>query len=326
MIKPDFFLVGAPKCGTTALHTYLGEHAHIFVSEPKEPHFFDTDFGYHIIDTSAEYQALFEPAQGGGYLAIGEASATYLLSTVAIEKIKAYNPQARLIAMLRNPVQMVQAFHAERLRSGFEMEQDFERAWRLQAARRNGQHIPPTCRVPELLQYRYVGALGDHVGRLLDVFPREQVMLILFDDFARDTRRVYNDVLAFLGVPPDGREHFPRVRSNKAIRNFALHQRLVVNPPGWLRAIRRRIGFREFNFRQFIFGLNTRRAQRPPISRQFQDELIGEFSAQIDRLADLLGRDLGQWKALGRAIEQPGEGLEQSESPRRTASGQRQGG
>ena len=101
MRKPDFFIVGAPKCGTTALYEYLRPHPNVFMSTVKEPHFFAKDLGsYPHIKTDEEYAALFAGANEQ-HLRVGEASVYYLRSAVAIPNIREFNPDARLIAMFR---------------------------------------------------------------------------------------------------------------------------------------------------------------------------------------------------------------------------------
>src|SRR4029079_12567970 len=100
----------------------------------------------------------------------------------------------------------------------FENEPDFEKAWSLQDERRSGFHVPKLCQVPWFLQYREIGRLAGHVRRLLDLIPREQVRFYLLDDLKDSSRQVYQDTLAFLGVPDDGRRHFPRVNASKRNR------------------------------------------------------------------------------------------------------------
>ncbi|HEX6669849.1 MAG TPA: sulfotransferase domain-containing protein, partial [Gemmatimonadales bacterium] len=181
--KPNFFIVGAPKCGTTALYEYLRPHPNIFLSEVKEPHFFAKDLGtYPYIKSVEAYARLFADA-GPQHLGVGEASVYYLRSTVAIANIREFNPDARLIAMYRNPVEMLYSFHAQLLYVAEESESDFETAWRLQEQRGRGFGLPPRSRGAFLVQYGELGRFGTQTQRLLTIFPPEQVKLILYDDF-----------------------------------------------------------------------------------------------------------------------------------------------
>ena len=128
--KPNFFIVGAPKCGTTALYEYLRPHPHIFMSKVKEPHFFANDLGtYPFIKTLEEYTRLFTDSNEQ-HVRVGEASVYYLRSATAIANIHQFNPHAKIIAMFRNPVEMVHALHSQLLYVSEESESDFETAWR----------------------------------------------------------------------------------------------------------------------------------------------------------------------------------------------------
>jgi len=238
---PNFFIVGAPKCGTTALSRYLGQHHNIFISTPKEPHFFASDFKNHrAIGSFEEYQKLFATCSRE-HLAVGEASVWYLYSQVAVRNIFDFNKQSKIIVMLRNPIDLVYSLHSQHIYAFYEDREQFQTAWELQEERSRGQKIPRMCRQPELLQYGKVGKLGEQLERVLEIFPRCQVKMILFDDFKAETKRVYVDVLSFLGVPDDQREDFPVINQNKAHRLMWLSQILQNRnngPAFWLKYIR----------------------------------------------------------------------------------------
>src|SRR5262249_46212300 len=126
--KPDVFIVGGPKCGTTSLYTYLKQHPDIFMSEIKEPQYFAADTLQHQrrIRTLPEYMDCFAAAQREER--IGEASTAYLGSSSAARELKKFNPNARIIVMLRNPIDVMYSLHSERLFSNIEHIGDFERA------------------------------------------------------------------------------------------------------------------------------------------------------------------------------------------------------
>ena len=187
--RPDFFILGAPKCGTTALSEYLRRHERIFVSTPKEPHYFCDDFDYYYAPgqrTEEHYLRLFEEA-GDAHLAVGEASVWYLYSHTAARRIMEFDPAARVIVMVRNPVELVPSLHSQLRYMLDEVEPDPARAWELQAARARGEGLPATVRVPEFLQYGEAARLGAQVRRVLDTVPREQVKVLVFDDLRADT-------------------------------------------------------------------------------------------------------------------------------------------
>ncbi len=295
---PNFFIVGAPKCGTTALHRYLQPHPNIFMPRVKEPHFFAADLGtYRIAQTMEDYARLFA-GRTAHHLRVGEGSVYYLRSSVAIPAIRDFNPDAKLIAMFRNPVDVVYALHSELLYWSEETVADFEVAWRLQDRRRQGLDLP-TCRSPLLIQYAEVGHFGTQTRRLLATFPRDQVKLILYDDFAASPQKVYDEVIEFLGVPHDGRRDFPRVNENRRVRLLWL-KHLIRRPPPLLRqtyeGLKRTVGAKQLDsIKRKIVSGNSLRTPRPPLSPAFRAELVETFRAEVGLLSELLGRDLSHW-------------------------------
>ncbi len=220
-MKPNFFIVGAPRCGTTALSEYLGAHPDIFISTPKEPHYFAKDLGEkcRFSQTLEDYLSLFRDVNES-YIALGEASVFYLYSSVALQEIKNFNPDAKLIAMIRNPVDLVYSLHAQWLYIKAEDQLNFENAWRLQASRRQGQNIPTDCsRCPEVLQYAEIAKLGSQIKKLLKVFPRSQVLVIRLDELASSPQKTYEKVLEFLNVTSDNRNSF-HVSNNRKYTKF----------------------------------------------------------------------------------------------------------
>lgn len=297
--RPNFFIVGAPKCGTTALYEYLRPHPNVFMPEVKEPHFFAKDLGtYPRIKTDEEYAGLFAAATDQ-HLRIGEASVYYLRSSVAIPNIRQFNPEAKIIAMFRNPVDMVASMHAQLLYWSEETVADFEEAWRLQDRRRQGHDIPRRSRGAFLLQYGEVGRFGTQVQRLLATFPQSQVKLILYDDFAASPQAVYDDVIAFLELPHDGRTEFPRINENKRVRLPWLRNFYRKPPPPLRRAVQRIkqvIGSDAVSsVKERIVSANTVWEGREPLSPTFRAELVEAFRPEVELLSRLVGRDLSHW-------------------------------
>lgn len=299
MKRPNFFIVGAPKCGTTALSEYLREHPRVFVTRPKEPHFFSRDFPYYYAPGQAtldHYLRLYEDADGG-HLAVGEGSVWYLYSRRAVPEILAFDPAARIVAMVRNPVEMVPSLHSQ-MRYMRDENEDLETAWRLQDERRRGREIPRTCRVPAFLLYGEAASLGAQVERLLEIVPSGQAKVIVFDDFRADAGAVYRETLDFLDVPDDGRQDFPRINENKMHRAETL-ARITQRPPRPLvhaaTAVKRTLRVRKLGVLQRLRERNRVTAQRERISPGLERELKEYFRDDVARLGALLGRDLGHW-------------------------------
>ena len=297
--RPNFFVVGAPKCGTTALYEYLRPHPNIFMPDVKEPHFFAKDFGtYPRIKTMEEYREIFAHS-ADQHLRVGEASVYYLRSSVAISNIRDFNPAAKLIAMLRNPVDMIHSFHSQLLYVGEENVSEFETAWRLQERRSRGLDLPPGIRSPLLVQYAEMGRFGTQTERLLSLFPPSQVKMILYDDFAVSAKKVYDEVIDFLEVPHDGRAEFPRINENKKARMSWLGQ-FSRKPPAGVRevyqTIKQRVGPRKVDaVKRKVVNLNTVKERRRPLSPAFRAELVATFQDEVALLGRLLNRDLSHW-------------------------------
>ncbi len=193
MRKPDFFIVGAPKCGTTAISDYLAQHPDVFLA-PKELHFFGSDLNPVRLN-EVEYLRLFESASRESRL--GEASVWYFYSESVPAEIKNFSPDARIIMSLRNPVDMIYSLHSQLVYSMAEEIEDFERA--LHAEQQDGR----TLRLPvglESFTYAAAGKYCEHVKRYLDTFGPEKVCIVIFDDLKENTPRVYGAVCEFLAV------------------------------------------------------------------------------------------------------------------------------
>ena len=301
--RPDFFIVGAPKCGTTALFRYLGAHPAVFTPERKEPHYFCPDLGRWGGNVAglAEYEALFSSAQPQELT--GEASVFYLYSKVAIANIMAHNAAARIIVMLRNPIEAARSMHAFQLQHGQEDVGDFEEAWRLQQPRLEGHRLPPRWPHPHHMQYGALYCYAPQVRRLLAQVPPKQRLFLLFEEFFADPSRQFARVLEFLGLPPDSnRTVFPVVNQTMGVRSARL-DRLLRHPPQVLRMLRRAAHALSLHPGRRLQRLNQTAGQKPPMRAAFREELEQYFSGDVAELEQLLGRAL--WPAL-RSVAQHG--------------------
>lgn len=289
---PDFFIIGAAKCGTTSLATWLSEHELIFVTNPKEPQFFNTDINIPGVKSLVEYQSLFQDA-GDQHLAVGEASVIYLYSKDAVQNILNFNPKSRFIVMLRNPLEMAQSFHGEMLWLGHESIEDFKLAWYSQNDRAPGQEPAGPLHTNKILvQYEKLCSLGEQVERLLKTVDTQNVLFVLMDDLRENSLCEYQRVMQFLGVPYDGRDQFEIFNKAKRHRNkflnytisiiaqLQLHKYLWQPGTGLLKKIQ------VFNERPYI---------SEPMHPKFKKELIEVFRKDVVLLSELIGRDLSHW-------------------------------
>lgn len=304
--RPDFFIVGAPKCGTTAVYRYLAAHPAVFMPENKEPEYFSTDLPrYGHVATLAEYEALFSTARPNALT--GEASVFYLYSRVAIGHIMAHNADAKIIAILRDPIEAARSMHAYQWDCEFEDVFDFEQAWRLQKRRREGQHLPSRWPYPEYLQYGALYCYASQVRRLLAQVPRTQCLFLIFEEFFADPSREFARVLEFLRLPPvSAQTAFPVVNQTIGTRSGRL-DRLLRQPPLALLPLRHAAHAVGFHPLRALWSLNRVAGRKPVLRKSFRAELEEYFSGDVAELEQLLGRKL--WPSLRQAArpraEQP---------------------
>ena len=298
---PNTFIIGAPKAGTTSLAAYLGSHPGAFVCTPKEPFFWSDDYpglaqrlGIASLD---DYHALFRPADSR-HAVIAEASTNYLCSRTAVERILRYNPDSRFIVMLRDPVEVVHAFHMEQVFAGNEDVRDFESAWRLQEERRLGRALPRGNWSPQFLQYGSLAHFGEQTARLLERVRRDALLFLRFEDFRDDVAACWASVQAFLGLPPDGRTAFPVGNAAHGHRFPAL-ARWMHEPHPLLKSavdgLRMHLRRRRYPLVEALKSGLRRPAARAPLDTRFERELRAGFAPDIERLQSLLGWDLSDW-------------------------------
>ncbi|MGZ8794278.1 MAG: sulfotransferase family protein [Gaiellaceae bacterium] len=317
--RPDTFIVGAPKSGTTSLYEYLEGHPDVFMSPVKEPFYFSPDVvsgrpRFTFGEDESEYLSLFANARQEKRA--GEASVRYIFSREAPRLIREFQPDARIVAILRNPIDILYAGHNERVSIGTESLLDFEEALSADAERLEGRRLRPGSNAL-WATYRPTARHGDNLANWLSIFPRHQMHVIIFDDFAADTPGAFRRLLEFLEVDPDYRPASFSARRQSHRPRGGMVRALIRNPAARLvshsvlprllgRSTASRIVWR---FRQS--PINRGRYERPPLAPELRSRLIEEFRPDVTRLSELLGRDLVDlWLGDGEqapvhAIEEP---------------------
>lgn len=298
MTAPDFFVVGAPKSGTTAMHEYLRRHPRIFMPEVKELHYFGSDLsGLPAALLPDQHESLFRKSEG--FDRVGETCIWALYSREAAREIKAARPDARIVAMLRDPVKMIDALHSEYLYQAIEDIKSLPRALNAEGDRKEGRRLPCGDFYPAAIYYyREIATFSIQLERYFDLFGRDRVHVIFYDELRTDTAGVYRGLLEFLEVDPAFRPDFPRINPNKAIRSRHL-QHLIYNPnyPG--RPLFDRLvpsAATRQRWLQTAARWNVTNAPRRPIPSRLLGRLRAEFAPEVDRLGALVGRDLaGVW-------------------------------
>jgi hypothetical protein len=294
---PDFFIIGAPKCGTNALYSYLKEHPQVYMPDLKEPQYFSRDFpDLAQVDSQDAYERLFAPAPAGAVL--GEASVWYLYSDAAVPAIREANPAARFIAILRNPIDAAHSLHTQFLRSLKESEDDFETAWNLQEERRHGRKLPRYCPEPRCVQYQEAHSFGLQVQRLMERVPADQLKVLIFEEFFADVRRGYSELLEFLGLEPDGRQEFAVANESRAARSRTLMRFLdgvTAALPGDLVAYRRALRALGIQPLRLLSRHNTVTAARPRLRPEIRQAVARSLVEDVRRLESILDRSLACW-------------------------------
>jgi hypothetical protein len=304
MTMPTFLVLGAAKAGTTALYEYLKQHPQVYMSPTKETNFFalegealdfrgpgdaETINRFSVTSLAADR----EQFRGvGGEVAIGEASPLYLYSPRAVGRVRQHLPQAKVIAILRHPVERAYSSFLHLVRDGREPVTDFARALECEGARirAHWEHI---------WHYTALGFYAAQLQRYYDVFDREQIRVYRYEDLLADPAGLLRDLYAFIGVDtgfvPD-----LTIRPNASLvpRSRALHTLLMR-----LRPLQTATGpFLPEGLRTRAFaGLSAWNLRKPPLRPEIRRRLIDLYRDDIARLQSLTGLRLAHWLTTGPA-------------------------
>jgi len=299
MKKPNFFIVGAPRSGTTALYHYLKQHPDIFMSDYTEPHYFCTDFHRESdkffnkkirfpIRTNQNYLRLFKNASNEKL--IGEATPEYLYSKDAAKNIYHFNPYAKIIISLRNPVDFLFSLHAQLLVYSGEDIPDFEKALDIETERRKGRYIPKGLLWPSSLYYSDRIKYSEQVQRFYDNFSKDQIKIIIFEDFKKDNLGVYKDILKFLGVDDNFKPVLNIYNPRSIPRLLFINQLLVklgnVSIKNILPATLRK------GINKTIRKLNKKPEKKESLDNEFRNKLYRKYMQEIEALSNIIDRDL----------------------------------
>jgi len=310
-VKPGFFIVGAAKAGTTSLNTYLSHCPDIYFSPIKEPNYFSTDIdpsrfsdiyrNNNLIDPTKyfrerklkelhlafvrkeeQYARLFEAGQN--YSARGECSTSYLYSQIAAKNIFSFNPESKIIVLLRNPAERAFSHYLMAYKYGYTnlpfrdaLEQDMNR-------REKGWGIS------EL--YYELGCYYEQLNRYYRVFPTKQILVLLFDDLKDNPDTLLAEILDFLGLPPfrfdfekkaENKANIPRSKGIARLANSRLARSLKSNLPKNIQS-----------------GLKNQLFESPgkagiTLSETDRKYLLGLYKEDIKKTAELTGKDLSHW-------------------------------
>lgn len=292
---PNFFIVGAPKAGTSSLYEYLKQHPDIYMSAVKEPHYFcshqfpaqfagpgDDEFSRSVFREAAPYQQLF--ADRGERRIAGEASVFYLHYPDTAEKIRQWNPQAKVIAILRNPIDRAYSAYMHLVRDNRE-NLTFEQALRMEDQRIRNDWRP-------LWWYRELGRYSPQISRYQAQFDPDHFKVFLYEDL-QDTPSMMRHVLEFLGVDPHApidtsiRHNISGVPTSRKMYEFFANPHPVKE---WAKSFLPNDMLRKLG--HYGKRMALRREDMHPRTRR---RLIDAYRDDIEHVQAQIGRDLSHW-------------------------------
>lgn len=301
---PEFFVVGHHKCGTSALYEMLRRHPQIYMPDVKETWYFSPELrsigkkkrlALGRPETLEQYLSLFAGAASDQR--VGENSPAYLMSATAAARIAEMQPDARIIAILREPASFLRSFHLQCLRNHVETEKDFGKAIALEDARRQGKSIPRYSHRPHELLYsnhvRYVEQLQSYEA----VFPRERILVLIYEDLRRDNEGTVRSVLRFLDVDDSGPIEVIEANPSLRVRSPKLHE--------LVRSVYVGRGPLSRGVKAGIKSIVTSQAARRDLLRVTQQRVVyGEPRRPDERvMLELRRRFKGEVIALGRHLD-----------------------
>ena len=298
MTLPNFIVIGAGRSGTTSLHHYLGQHPDVYLCPEKSPNFFVSHetlpdwegpqvrrMAQQWVRDRRTYEALFDGVRGEK--AVGDVSPVYLQALSAAPAIQELCPDARLVAVLRDPVDRAYAHFLGRRRDGLESRADFREV----VAEERSRPLPEAVAFGS---YLGCGRYHHFLNPYYELFPRERIRVYLFDDLLADAAGLLSDLFAFLDVDP---EFAPSTEQRHAQTG------VIENPllrAVWTGSVGLRTGLRPYlpatvrNVGRRVFA---RRLAKERLEPDLRAELVEVFRDDIGRLQGLIGRDLGHWLA-----------------------------
>ena len=294
IVKPSFFLVGAAKSGTTALAAWMDEHPELYLSPIKEPNFFSTDIdpdGFReeykayvngvwgntqhqgFIREENDYKELFKGNDSA--LIAGECSTSYLFSKEAAERISRYQPDARIIMILRNPTARAHSHYRMAVQMGLE-QRDFDMAWHEDLAMKERR-----WGVSEL--YADLGYYDEQLERYLDHFPSDRILVLFHEDFISRPQEVLDKASAFLGVSAHPALLESERNKSRVPKNKQLHAWLK---SGWIsRWLAKVPSPLKSSLQKLYYGSSGKE-----LTEELESEIRSHYTDRMERLQVLVTR------------------------------------
>lgn len=296
--RPNLFLVGAQKSGTTTLSVMLASHPSVFMCKPKEPGYLAFgERGYcaldgygrpghprnWVVNGESDYLALFQDAPPQA-LWLGEASTWYLSEPGTAQRLAAFSPEARIIVILRNPAERAYSAWCHARRDGEEPGDSFAEGLAGEKTRNNASHI---------LRYREMGRYTEQLRRYIEVFGRERVLVLLYEDLRDAPDSLWHRCCAFLDLDASDRPP-PAYRQNRSGKPRSRFLYGLMRSEAFKRRVKRilPLGLAAWA-KNRAEAVNMRRF--PPIPERQRRLLEREFEGDVRELMQLIDRDLSHW-------------------------------
>lgn len=309
---PNFFIVGAAKAGTTSLYHYLAQHPEVYMSPIKEPNYFSTDIDINairpqvkerikllnidefikgpmktnihraFITQESQYLALFRNVNSEK--AIGDASASYLYSQVAANNIHRFNPEAKIIIVLRHPVQRMYSHYLMDRRMAVTTI-DFEQAIK------EDQNNPSKSWGSKSLYFE-LSEYYEQVKRYYDVFPSSQILVLLSDELRADAKSTIKRIFRFLEISTDYEPDLKYEFNSGVLPRNSIVSKIITN--NYLR-IRIRQAISNRSIKNMIKKILFKKTSEEKLSVETNKILLEYFRDDINKLSKLIHRDLDKW-------------------------------
>ncbi len=306
MLKPNLFIVGAAKAGTTSLYSYLNEHPRINASIIKEPHFFSDDIRCKDVDPKRKERVCFNQEKyfakkilapkhiayiesrdnylklfdfAGDYSYFLDASTGYLYSKSAAKNIYDFNKDAKIIIALRDPAERAYSHFLMDLIGGVLESKDF-----IKEVKKELQDKPKKHRQNHM--YIEFGLYSEQIKRYLDTFPRENILIVFQDELNRDTQKIMDDVFDFLNLEPIEINIEKRENTSKVPKSFRLNNFMM-----------KFVFLRDLIPQEIKDKVKSllQSSHKPKMSSAEREYMLEYFKKDIKELEKLLDKDLSRW-------------------------------
>ena len=301
MGQVDFYIIGWPKTGSTSLHHYIAQHPDIYMSSVKESYYHCTDIiresdkigaGKHFLYRDEEqYSKLFSSYNNEKLK--GESSVFYVISKEAILNINKNNPSAKLVILLRDPVELVTSWFHHLKQHSREDASDVFKALNLQESRLDYKNLPPNTHTPIHVQYDEIINFPKHLKNIYNTFNKDQVCILLYDDLKKSEEETTKKVFDFLNVDTAFNPVFVKKNLSKKVKNQKLKKAIDKRKQGVVNVLTYLGLLKENSFLHRIY-LNafTENKRRDAIKDTQQEDLRKRFTNMVKETSDLIEVDL----------------------------------